>query len=104
MTKRNVAKSDSLHGEVATTRNLPQRTKRLTADPTVALADIITQINSNRGPNDAYSRGSLRVSDPGTGQEVHLEWENGTPERWWQGLYRVISIKLKASIQGRVDL
>jgi hypothetical protein len=104
MRQRYVVKRDSLTSGVVTTRNLPQRTKRPGADPTVALATIVSKINANRGPKDAYSRGSLRMSDPGTGQEVHLEWENGTPERWWQGLYRVLSIKLKASIQGRVDL
>lgn len=74
------------------------------SNPNLALSSIINTLRNNRGSSDAYSRGSLHINDQQSGQEVRLEWESGIPERWWQGLYRVISVQIKASIKGRISL
>jgi hypothetical protein len=88
----------------ATVPALSKRPLPRAANSNLALNGIIEKIGNSSGVGDSYSRGSLHINDPKTGQEVRLEWENGFPERWWQGLYRVISIKLKATINGRVRL
>jgi len=71
--------------------------------PRIALKSIIDKIGDKTGGN-TYSRGSLHLNDFKAGQELRLEWENGIRERWWQGLYRVISVKLKATLKGDIKL
>jgi hypothetical protein len=84
-------------------RSLSKTSNASLTPPKIALKSILDKIGE-RSASNSYSRGSLHLNDSKAGQELRLEWENGISERWWQGLYRVISVKLKGTFKGDIKL